>query len=108
MEEWIRLDLSQLKRLVKSRAGRIAELQMEIKIIEGIIESKIREGDLGYSKSSSPKKEKNPEPEEPEEPTEPEQPAETPLISTEVAIVAAVAIVAVLGIATFWILRRRG
>ena len=48
------------------------------------------------------------EPEEPEEPTEPEQPAETPLISTEVAIVAAVAIVAVLGIATFWILRRRG
>jgi hypothetical protein len=69
MEEWLKLPLTQLKRLVKSRAGRIAELQMEIKIIEGIIESKIREGDLGYSKpekTENPKKEKEPEQEKPE------------------------------------------
>ena len=38
MDEWLRLPVGQLKRLVKSRAGRIAELQMEIKILEGIIE----------------------------------------------------------------------
>ena len=41
--------VSYLKRLVKSRAGRIAELQMEIKILEGIIDRKVREGDLGGS-----------------------------------------------------------
>ena len=56
MEEWRDLDLSQLKRLVKGRAGRIAELQMEIKIIEGIIESKIREGDLRYLNERTPAK----------------------------------------------------
>ena len=49
MEEWMRLPVSQLKRLVKGRAGRIAELQMEIKILEGVIEKKVREGDLGGS-----------------------------------------------------------
>jgi len=47
MDEWKTLPLSQLKRLVKSRAGRIAELQMEIKILENIIEKKVREGDFG-------------------------------------------------------------
>jgi hypothetical protein len=67
MEEWLKLDLSQLKRLVKSRAGRIAELQMEIKIIEGIIESKIREGDLGYSKPEKPEKPKKEKESEPKE-----------------------------------------
>ena len=45
----MRLPVSQLKRLVKSRAGRIAELQMEIKILEGIMERKVSEGDLGGS-----------------------------------------------------------
>lgn len=47
MEEWKGLHVGQLKRLVKGRAGRVAELQMEIKILEGIIEKKVREGDLG-------------------------------------------------------------
>ena len=55
----MRLPVSQLKRLVKSRAGRIAELQMEIKILEGIIDRKVREGDLGGSaRSASPEKAK--------------------------------------------------
>jgi hypothetical protein len=49
MEEWMRLPVSQIKKLVKSRAGRIAELQMEVKILEGIMEKKVREGDLGGS-----------------------------------------------------------
>ena len=67
----MRFDLSQLKRLVKSRAGRIAELQMEIKIIEGIIESKIKHGDLGSPKETAPKKEEpKKEPESHEEPKE--------------------------------------
>ena len=76
MEEWMKQPVSYLKRLVKSRAGRIAELQMEIKILEGVIEKKVREGDLGGSapgekaekpskKAESPKedaeKEENPE-----------------------------------------------
>ena len=46
MEDWKNLSLSQLKRLAKSRAGRIAELQMEVRIIEGIMDSKIRSGDF--------------------------------------------------------------
>jgi outer membrane protein assembly factor BamB len=43
---------------------------------------------------------------EPEEPTEPEEPV-TPLITTEVAIIAAVAIFAIIGIAAYWLLRRK-
>ena len=54
MEEWMRLPVSQLKRLVKGRAGRIAELQMEVKILEGIMEKKVREGDLGGSVPEKP------------------------------------------------------
>ena len=42
---------------------------------------------------------------EPEQPTEPEEP-EAPLITTEVAIIAAVAVV--IGIAAYWVLRKRG
>lgn len=49
MDEWMKVPVSQLKKLVKSRAGRIAELQMEVKILEGIIEKKVSEGDLGGS-----------------------------------------------------------
>ena len=49
MEDWMKQSVTQLKRLVKSRAGRIAELQMEIKILEGIIDRKVKEGDLGGS-----------------------------------------------------------
>lgn len=45
--------VSQLKKLVKSRAGRVAELQMEIKILGGIIEKKVAEGDLGGSAGES-------------------------------------------------------
>jgi hypothetical protein len=68
MEEWMKIPVSQLKRLVKSRAGRIAELQMEVKVLEGIIEKKVRDGDLG---GQSPRKstEKKPEP-RPEKETE--------------------------------------
>jgi outer membrane protein assembly factor BamB len=48
------------------------------------------------------------QPTEPEEPREPEQPAkEAPLISTEVALVVAVAVIAVIGVAAYWLLRRR-
>ena len=57
MEEWMKTPVSQLKKLVKSRAGRVAELQMEIKILEGIIERKVSQGDLGGSmpRQSTPK-----------------------------------------------------
>jgi outer membrane protein assembly factor BamB len=50
------------------------------------------------------------EPEEPEAPTEPEptEPtAEAPLITTEVAIIIAVVVVAVIGVAAYWMLRKR-
>jgi hypothetical protein len=50
-----------------------------------------------------------PEPTETEQPTEAEQPVtEAPLISTEVLIVVAVAVVAVIGVAVFWVIRKRG
>jgi hypothetical protein len=62
MEEWMRLPVTQLKRLVKSRAGRVAELQMEIKILEGVIERKVRDGDLG----GNPPRKTNPKGEKPE------------------------------------------
>jgi hypothetical protein len=46
------------------------------------------------------------EPEPPtEQPTEPEP--EAPFITTEIAIIAAVAIIAVVGVAAYWLLRRR-
>ena len=54
MQEWMKLPVSQLKKLVKSRAGRIAELQMEVKILEGIMEKKVQEGDLGGSAPRQP------------------------------------------------------
>lgn len=54
MEDWMKLPVTQLKRLVKSRAGRIAELQMEVKILEGVIEKKVSEGDLGGSAPRKP------------------------------------------------------
>jgi hypothetical protein len=48
------------------------------------------------------------EPEEPTEPEEPEQPVtEAPLITTEVAIILAVAVIAVIGVAAYWLLRRK-
>jgi len=49
-----------------------------------------------------------PEPTEPE-PTEPEptEPTEAPFITTEIAIIAAVAIAVVIGIAAYWVLRKR-
>jgi hypothetical protein len=43
---------------------------------------------------------------EPEEPTEPEEPV-APLISTEVAIIVAVAVIAIVGLAAYWVLRKR-
>jgi hypothetical protein len=49
------------------------------------------------------------EPAAPEEPTEPEptEPAEAPFITTEIAIIIAVAVVAVIGVAAYWVLRKR-
>jgi hypothetical protein len=65
MEEWMKQPVSHLKRLVKSRAGRVAELQMEIKILEGLIEKKVQDGDLGVSapKSSRPERPSQEKPE---------------------------------------------
>jgi len=54
--------------------------------------------------SPSPAQAIEPEPTEPE-PTEPT--AEAPLITTEVAIIIAVVVVAVIGIAAYWMLRKR-
>ena len=54
MDEWMKQPVSYLKKLVKSRAGRVAELQMEIKILEGIIVQKVSQGDLG---GEAPRKE---------------------------------------------------
>ncbi|PVX26401.1 MAG: hypothetical protein CW691_01585, partial [Candidatus Bathyarchaeum sp.] len=53
-----------------------------------------------------------PETPTPEEPTSPEEPepettTETPLISTEVAIAVAVAVACVIGVASFWVLKKR-
>ncbi len=42
----------------------------------------------------------------PTTPIEPE-PTETPLITTEVAIIAAIAIASIIGVATFWVLKKR-
>ncbi len=39
--------------------------------------------------------------------SEPTEPAEAPLITTEIVIIAAVAVVAVIGIASYWMLRKR-
>ena len=82
MEDWMKLPVTQLKRLVKSRAGRIAELQMELKVIEGIIESKIRSGD--FSGKELPKKdvpsktEQRPEPQKEQKPQAPQEEAHKP------------------------------
>ncbi len=48
----------------------------------------------------------DPEP-SPSTPIEPEQATEAPIISTEVAIIAAVAVAAVIGVAAFWVLKKR-
>lgn len=66
MEEWMKQPVSYLKRLVKSRAGRVAELQMEIKILEGIIDKKVSEGDLGGSPRKAPSAKPNPPAQTPE------------------------------------------
>ncbi len=61
MDEWMRQPVSHLKRLVKSRAGRVAELQMEIKILEGIIDRKVLQGEFGGSaQPASPEKREQP------------------------------------------------
>ena len=74
MDDWMKLPVSQLKRLVKGRAGRVAELQMEIKILEGIMERKVREGDLGGSvpKQAAERPEKQDADEEAPEEAKPE------------------------------------
>jgi hypothetical protein len=58
---------------------------------------------------AAPEEPTEPEPTEPE-PTEPEptEPAEAPFITTEIAIlIAAVVVVAVIGIAAYWVIRKR-
>jgi len=64
MEEWKELPLSQLKKLVKSRAGRVAELRMEIKVLEGLIEARARSGNFGepVKEEKAPRNEKEPGP----------------------------------------------
>lgn len=83
MEEWTRLPVTQLKKLVKSRAGRVAELQMEIKILEGIIDRKVRDGDLGGDspRKSNPKKD---EPEEQEKEAKEENPEKEPELKKDI------------------------
>lgn len=81
MNEWMNIPVSQLKRLVKSRAGRIAELQMEVKILGGIIEKKVSEGDLGGSVPGKPA----PEAGNPEKPGEAGPPAEKEPAETKIA-----------------------
>ncbi len=72
MEEWKELSLHQLKRLAKGRAGRIAELRMELKVIEGIIEAKIRSGD--FSGKELPSNEVQRKPEQKAEPQREQKP----------------------------------
>jgi outer membrane protein assembly factor BamB len=57
----------------------------------------------------APTEEPTEEPTAPEEPTEPEptEPTETPLITTEAAIMVAVAVAVVIGVAAYWVLRKR-
>jgi hypothetical protein len=71
MEDWKELSLHQLKRLAKGRAGRIAELRMELKVIEGLIDAKIRSGD--FSGKDIPKKEEG-KPEQRQEPQREQKP----------------------------------
>ncbi len=86
MEEWKELSLHQLKRLAKGRAGRVAELRMELKVIEGIIEAKIRSGDfsgkeLPTKDTRKPEQRPEPRPEPPkEQPTQTAQDGQEPLI----------------------------
>jgi len=86
MEDWRNLSLSQLKRLAKGRAGRVAELQMEIRIIEGIMDSKIKSGDFkgshhGEEHKPEPRREqpRQEKPKESEKPqiTQPSQPSQS-------------------------------
>lgn len=81
MEEWKELSLHQLKKLAKGRAGRIAELQMELKIIEGIIEAKIKSGNFSGKeipeKEDAPRK-PEPEPSKEQKPQTPQQAPEEP------------------------------
>ena len=47
MNEWKKLSVTELKRLVKSRSGRIAELEVEIGVLKSLINQKAESGDLG-------------------------------------------------------------
>jgi len=102
MEDWKNLSLSQLKRLAKGRAGRIAELQMEIRIIQGIMDAKIQSGDFGKTEREEPRKpvhrheqkreQPKEAPKEPEKPqvqqpqSQPTQPNQEPLIRPSIQI----------------------
>ena len=73
MQEWTKLPVIKLKKVLRSRAGRIAELQAEVQVLNILIVNKTNEGDLG---TPVPKKPKVETPETPKE-TE-ENPKENP------------------------------
>lgn len=60
MNELNKLPVSKLKQLLKTRAGRIAELQIEIKVISAIIDQKVMTGDIGTAKTKVSKKKEKP------------------------------------------------
>ncbi|MFH1445589.1 MAG: hypothetical protein ABIF08_03860 [Nanoarchaeota archaeon] len=60
MNEWKKLPVTELKRLVKSRSGRIAELQVEIDVLKSIINQKLDSGDLGEFAPKMPEEFANP------------------------------------------------
>ncbi|MBU0898548.1 MAG: hypothetical protein KKB03_04580 [Nanoarchaeota archaeon] len=76
MKEWKKLPVTELKRLVKSRSGRIAELEIEVGVLKSLINQKVESGDLGKSEPNEPlekvqsKTEKLPKIEVPKEPGE--------------------------------------
>ena len=63
MSDWKKLRISHLKRLIKSRSGRIAELQIEIRQLEKIIDLKLDSGEFDFQLKgdSSEKEEEKPE-----------------------------------------------
>lgn len=55
-KELNKLPVSKLKQLLKTRAGRIAELQIEIKVISSIIDKRVSSGDFETTKTKVSKK----------------------------------------------------
>lgn len=70
--------------------------------------SSVAQTALLVTATSSPSEPIEPEqPTQPEQPEQPEQPVKAPLITPEIAIIVPVAVVAVIGIASYWLVRKR-